>query len=408
VGYWTEGEPQTLAGFLRRFPDLTRFENADRLYEDPTIHLVVTAAIPDLRSGIAVRAMRHGMDVMVDKPGVVSLAQLREVERVQTETGRIWSVNYSERFEVRAMTRVNELIQAGAIGEVVHLTGFGPHRINRHLRPPWFFERARTGGILCDIASHQIDQFLHLTGAPDADVVAAAVANRTNPDYPGFEDYGEVLLRTERSTGFSRVDWYTPDGLPTWGDGRLMVVGTGGYIDLRKYVDIAGALEHGVRVALSTDWSPSGSFNMREEVVCARRVAEQAGAVLPGQALWRMATINGAYALGLEGRLGAIESGLRADLMLVRYAGGDAYEAVLTATDEDILATWIDGRAVLLSRLLDESLSGGGCEALDGVAPRVCGVFGAFGLSAERFGDYLEDTVPVNDVSGQAACSPSG
>ncbi|MCY4003464.1 MAG: Gfo/Idh/MocA family oxidoreductase [Rhodospirillales bacterium] len=241
VGYWTEGEPQTLAGFLRRFPDLTRFENADRLYEDPTIHLVVTAAIPDLRSGIAVRAMRHGMDVMVDKPGVVSLAQLREVERVQTETGRIWSVNYSERFEVRAMTRVNELIQAGAIGEVVHLTGFGPHRINRHLRPPWFFERARTGGILCDIASHQIDQFLHLTGAPDADVVAAAVANRTNPDYPGFEDYGEVLLRTERSTGFSRVDWYTPDGLPTWGDGRLTVVGTGGYIDLRKYVDIAGA-----------------------------------------------------------------------------------------------------------------------------------------------------------------------
>ena len=172
-------------------------------------------------------------------------------------------------------------------------------------------------------------------------------------------------------------------------------------------VDIAGALEHGVRVALSTDWSPSGSFNMREEVVCARRVAEQAGAVLPGQALWRMATINGAYALGLEGRLGAIESGLWADLMLVRYAGGDAYEAVLTATDEDILATWIDGRAVLLSRLLDESLSGGGCEALDGVAPRVCGVFGAFGLSAERFGDYLEDTVPVNDASGQAACGPS-
>ena len=172
-------------------------------------------------------------------------------------------------------------------------------------------------------------------------------------------------------------------------------------------VDIAGALEHGVRVALSTDWSPSGSFNMREEVVCARRVAEQAGAVLPGQALWRMATINGAYALGLEGRLGAIESGLWADLLLVRYAGGDAYEAVLTATDEDILATWIDGRAVLLTGLLEESLSGGGCEALDGVAPRVCGVFGAFGLSAERFGDYLEDTVPVNDASGQAACGPS-
>ncbi|MYF69357.1 MAG: amidohydrolase family protein [Proteobacteria bacterium] len=172
-------------------------------------------------------------------------------------------------------------------------------------------------------------------------------------------------------------------------------------------VDIAGALEHGVRVALSTDWSPSGSFNMREEVVCARQVAEDAGVALPGEALWRMATINGAYALGLEGRFGAIQPGLRADLVLASYAGGDAYEAVLTATDEDILATWIDGRAVLLSGFLDESLSGGNCEALDGVAPRVCGVFGVFGLSAERFGDYLEDTVPVNDASGQAACGPS-
>ncbi|MDE0002324.1 MAG: amidohydrolase family protein [Rhodospirillaceae bacterium] len=173
-------------------------------------------------------------------------------------------------------------------------------------------------------------------------------------------------------------------------------------------VDIAGALEHGVRVALSTDWSPSGSFNMREEAVCARQVAEDAGAALPGEALWRMATINGAYALGLEGRFGAIQPGLRADLVLVRSAGGDAYKAVLEATDEDILATWVDGRAVLLSGLLHESLSAGGCEALDGVAPRVCGVFGAFGLSAERFGDYLGDTVPVNDALGQAACGPPG
>ena len=173
-------------------------------------------------------------------------------------------------------------------------------------------------------------------------------------------------------------------------------------------VDIAGALEHGVRVALSTDWSPSGSFNLREEAECARQVAERAGAALPGEALWRMATVNGAYALGLEDRFGAIKPGLRADLMLVRYAGGDAWEAVLTATDEDILATWIDGRIILLSGLLDETLSDRDCAALEGVAPRVCGVLGPFGLSAERFGDYLEDAVPVNDVSGQASCGLPG
>ncbi len=169
-------------------------------------------------------------------------------------------------------------------------------------------------------------------------------------------------------------------------------------------VDIAGALENGVRIALSTDWSPSGSFNMREEVKCARRVARNAGVALSSEALWRMATGNGAYALGLEDRFGAIRPGLRADLVLVRYAGGDPHEAVLTATDDDILATWIDGGAILLSEVLDDRLSGRSCVTLDGVAPRVCGVLGRFGLSAESFGDYTEDAVPLNDASRQAPC----
>ena len=240
AGFWTDGDPRPLSGFLERFPHLPRVDDPDRLLEDPGIRLIVSAAIPDERAGIAVQAMRQGKDVMVDKPGVVSLEQLAEVQRVQAETGRIWSIDFSERFEVRAMTRAAGLIEAGAIGEIVHLTGFGPHRLNRPTRPPWFFEPSRTGGILCDLASHQIDQFLYLTGAPDATLVASTVANRANPDHPALEDYGEVLLRTDRATGFFRVDWYTPDGLPTWGDGRLVVLGTEGFLEIRKYVDIAG------------------------------------------------------------------------------------------------------------------------------------------------------------------------
>ena len=169
-------------------------------------------------------------------------------------------------------------------------------------------------------------------------------------------------------------------------------------------VDIAGALESGVRIALSTDWSPSGSFTMREEVRCARRVATDAGVALPGETLWRMATGNGAYALGLEDRFGAIRPGLRADLILVRHAGGDLHEAVLTATDEDILATWIDGRAILVAGLLEEALGGRECVALEGVAPKVCGLLGRFRLSAGEFGAYIEDAVPLNDASRQAPC----
>ena len=171
-------------------------------------------------------------------------------------------------------------------------------------------------------------------------------------------------------------------------------------------VDIAGALEHDVRVALSTDWSPSGSFNMREEATCARQVAEEADAALSAEALWRMATVNGAYALGVEEQFGAIEPGLLADLMLIEYAGDNPYETVLTATDDEVLATWIDGRAILISDQLDEALGANACVALGGMAPRVCGVLDAFGLSVARFGEYLENVIPLNDTTGQAACGP--
>jgi predicted dehydrogenase len=240
IGYWTEGNPQPLEGFVARFPDLVRMEDRRRLLEDPEVKLVVTAGVPCARAGIALEAMRHGKDVMTDKPGCTTLEQLDELRRAVAETGRIWSVAFSERFEVRAVTRAAELVQAGAVGRVVQTVGLGPHRLNRHLRPPWFFERAKYGGILCDIASHQVDQFLYFTGSSDAEVVASTVGNFANPADPGLEDFGEMLLRSPEGHGYLRVDWYTPDGLSTWGDGRLTILGTEGYIELRKYVDVAG------------------------------------------------------------------------------------------------------------------------------------------------------------------------
>ena len=202
--------------------------------------LILTAAINCDRAAIAIEAMRHGKDVMSDKPGCTTAEQLADLRRTVAETGRIWSVNYSERFEVPAVTRAIELVNAGAIGRVVQTVGLGPHRLNRHLRPAWFFQREQYGGVLCDIASHQVEQFLTFTGSTDAEIVASSVGNFANPSDPELEDFGEMLLRSDRGQGYIRVDWYTPDGLANWGDGRLTILGTDGYIELRKYVDIAG------------------------------------------------------------------------------------------------------------------------------------------------------------------------
>ena len=184
--------------------------------------------------------MRHGKDLMVDKPGMTSLAQLGAVREAQRETGRIYSICYSEHFATRSTVRAGELVAAGAIGRVVNVVGLGPHRLDKGARPEWFFRREMTGGILTDIASHQCEQFLFFTDRLSAEVVTATVVNRANPETPEFQDFGELLLRAPGVTGYVRVDWFTPDGLPTWGDGRLTLIGTEGYLELRKYVDIGG------------------------------------------------------------------------------------------------------------------------------------------------------------------------
>jgi predicted dehydrogenase len=239
-GWWTEGEPEPLAGYVKRFPDLPRVADSRMLLEDPEIDLILTAARFDHRAGIAIEAMRNGKDVMTDKPGCITEAELGEIRKAVAGTGRIWSVNFSERFQVAAAQQALDMVREGAIGRVVQTLGMGPHRMNAHLRPDWFFDKAAYGGILADIGSHQIDQFLMFTGSTRAEVVAATAGNIANPDYPGFEDFGEMLLRGDRGHGYIRVDWFTPDGLPTWGDGRLTVLGTEGYIELRKYIDVAG------------------------------------------------------------------------------------------------------------------------------------------------------------------------
>ena len=233
-------EPDLIAAFSKRFPQARLVRSQREILEDSSIALVVSAAIAKARAPLGIEVMHHGKDFMVDKPGITTLEQLAEVRKVQAETKRIYSIHYSERHENRATVRAGELVKAGAIGKVVQTIGLGPHRMNPKTRPAWFFDHDSYGGILCDIGSHQFDQFLFFTGSTEADVVASQVRNVNHPQYPGLEDFGDAMVRGNGGTGYVRVDWFTPDGLSTWGDGRLTVLGTDGYIEVRKNVDIAG------------------------------------------------------------------------------------------------------------------------------------------------------------------------
>lgn len=233
-------EPELAAKFAQTYPQARQVADPAEILEDPSLQLVVSAAIPNERAELGIAAMQHGKDFMSDKPGFTTLEQLAEARRVQAETGRIYSICYSERLEKPESVKAGELVQNGAIGQVVQTMGWGPHRLDRPTRPDWFFRRAQYGGILIDIASHQIDQFLFFTGSTQAEIVASQVANYKHPEYPELEDFGDLLLRGDKGTGYLRVDWYTPDGLPTWGDTRLVILGTEGYIELRKNADLSG------------------------------------------------------------------------------------------------------------------------------------------------------------------------
>lgn len=233
-------EPDLAAKFSKRFPQVKLARSENEILEDKSIQLVLSAGIPEDRAPLGIRVMRHGKDYMSDKPGITTLEQLEEARRVQKETGRIYSIMYSERFENRATVKAGELVKAGAIGKVIQTIGLGPHRMNASSRPEWFFDAKRFGGIITDIGSHQFDQFLFFTGSTKGEIVASQVRNVNHPQYPKFEDFGDVMLRGDGGTGYIRVDWFTPDGLKSWGDGRLTILGTEGFIEVRKNVDIAG------------------------------------------------------------------------------------------------------------------------------------------------------------------------
>ena len=233
-------DPDKVAQFCRRYPGVRAAPSEESVLADVRVQLVAGAAIPALRAGLGLRVMAHGKHYFTDKPPMTTLAQLAEVRAAAAATGRKYAVYFSERLHVESAVYAGQLISDGAIGRVVQVLGLGPHRVNAPSRPAWFFDREATGGILCDIGSHQLEQVLHYGGCDEASITAARVANYAHTEHRGFEDFGDVAVVLGNGvTGYCRVDWLTPAGLGTWGDGRTFVLGTEGYLELRKYTDVA-------------------------------------------------------------------------------------------------------------------------------------------------------------------------
>jgi predicted dehydrogenase len=241
------GEEDKIATFTKRYPDVKIVKTQDEILNDPSTQLVLSSQIANERAPLGVRAMKHGKDFLSDKPGCTTLQQLDDLRKTIAETKHIYGILYSERLEVKAAVYAGELIQQGAIGKVIQTINIAPHQIIQGTgdagggtgRPEWFWNPDQYGGILCDIGSHQVDQFLYYTGSTQAEIAESQIANVRHPDRPRFQDFGDMILRGDRGLGYVRLDWFTPKGLGTWGDGRLFILGTDGYIEIRKYTNVA-------------------------------------------------------------------------------------------------------------------------------------------------------------------------
>ena len=233
-------DQKKMEAFAARFPGVRMARCEEEVLQDAEVAMVTGAAVPADRCALGIRVMKAGKDYFTDKGPLTTLEQLAEAKKAVRETGRKYMCYYSERLHSEASVYAGYLVQDGAIGRVIQVIGMGPHRENPPSRAPWFYQKERYGGILCDIGSHQVEQFLFYTGAKDAKVVSSQIANYAHPDQPGLDDFGEATLVADNgASDYFRVDWFTPDGLRNWGDGRLFLLGTEGYMELRKHIDIA-------------------------------------------------------------------------------------------------------------------------------------------------------------------------
>lgn len=252
--YVYDPDPAKVERFLKAYPQATSARSEAEALEDKETHMICGAAVTSERCALGLRAMAAGKDYFTDKAPFITLEQLESARAMVRQSGRKYMVYYSERLHVEGAILAGYMIDAGEIGQVIHVEGFGPHRLGASGRPAWFFEKNRYGGILCDIGSHQIEQYLHFAGEEDARVVSSRIGNYAHPQYPELDDFGDCsIVGAKGSTNYFRVDWFTPDGLSTWGDGRTFILGTKGYIEIRKYVNIASGEPGGDHVFLVND-----------------------------------------------------------------------------------------------------------------------------------------------------------
>lgn len=226
----SESDPDVRQEAGDRFGTPT-FDSHTEMLATAQIDVIGVGAIYAERGKIVSDALRAGVDVIADKPLCTTLDDLDAIEAAWAASGRILSMALEKRYYPPTLA-VDRLLATGELGRLTLVTASAPHKLTRERRPAWFFDSQSYGGILNDLAVHDIDLLLHFTGGRSG-TVRGYTGNYGNTDRPGFEDHGVAVLTVQDGpTATLESHWMSPEAAEYHGDYRMRLTGTSGTAEL--------------------------------------------------------------------------------------------------------------------------------------------------------------------------------
>lgn len=235
----SDPDPDNVAAYAESIGDVPAYADHQEMLARHEVDVVSVNGVYIDRAVAVVDALHAGAHVVVDKPLCTSLEQLSTIETAAAATGRLVSLVFEKR--AHPVTRAaRRLVAAGTLGDLALITSTGPHPLRHLTRPSWFFT-ADYGGVLADLAVHDVDVALALTGARDG-IVVGTCGKRAYPQYPEFSDHGAMLLAAGEVMATIDAHWLAPES----GKGRyeMRLVGTQGTAEMRWTEGELGVATH--------------------------------------------------------------------------------------------------------------------------------------------------------------------
>jgi predicted dehydrogenase len=247
-----EHDPARLASLRQRTGAPGYADHQAMLREHRIAAAAVVTEFGD-RARIVADLAAQGILSIVDKPLAVRMADLDAVTTALR--GRDLVALMLEKRFYPVTLALRELVAAGRIGQIVAIHATGPHKLRPAGRPAWLFDQASYGGILADLAVHDIDLALLLCGAGSGQV-SGWISPLAAPGTAAFAGFGRALVSCDGGPQIAiEVDWLQPDASPRHGDYAMRVTGTHGRAD---------ALFAQARLVLETHAQPAQEVTLPE------------------------------------------------------------------------------------------------------------------------------------------------